>query len=75
MVASDSIVLPEPDSPTRPSVSSAQERERDLVDRVDRAFTHPKLDAEPSDVDQVSTGALSRDAVGSGTFPSTLIDS
>ena len=35
MIVRASVVLPQPDSPTRPSVSPSAQLERDVVDRVD----------------------------------------
>ncbi len=52
MIVRESVVFPQPDSPTRPSVSPAFERQVDAVDRVDvtdRALEQAGADREVLD--------------------------
>ena len=63
--ASDVTLLPQPDSPTIPSVSPRAIVERDAVDGVDRAPRGPELDPQAVDGEQ----RLSHGRAASGRAP------
>ena len=52
MIERDSTVLPEPDSPTMPSVRPALERQRDAVDGSDRAAIRLEVRDEVGHLEQ-----------------------
>ena len=60
-IASDVTDLPEPDSPTMPSVSDAREIEAHVVDRVDDAVVGLEVDGEIADREDGFAGHQCRD--------------
>ena len=52
MIERESTVLPEPDSPTMPSVRPALERERHAVDRVHQAAVGVEVRGDVGDLEQ-----------------------
>ena len=64
MIERDSTVLPEPDSPTTPSVLPRSSAERDAVDRVDGPAVGLEVGVEVLDLEERAVERRVREAIG-----------